>query len=254
MNPQSLGEAKRLLTYNLQLTTNNKNAEIVVCPPFIYLFELSLVIGRRSLVKVGAQNIFWEEKGAYTGEISAAMLKNSKVEYVIIGHSERRRYLGETDEMINKKVLTALQAGFKVVLCVGEDIKTRRRGKKTVMSFIKKQLEKDLKGILNLKPYILNLVIAYEPIWAISTNRSITSQDNSATPEDALEMIKFIKRLLTTDYRLQQTKVLYGGSVDRKDIESFLKYKEIDGALVGGASLKKEEVRGIVKVADEYSR
>ncbi|MBI5079118.1 triose-phosphate isomerase [Candidatus Wolfebacteria bacterium] len=240
MAPQSLGEAKRLLTYNLQLTTNNKNIEIVICPPFVYLLEASSVVGRRSLVKLGAQNVFWEEKGPYTGEISVKMLKNFGVEYVLIGHSECRKYLNETDEMINKKVLSVLKAGLKVVLCVGEDLSVRRRGKKAVENYIKKQLEKDLKGVLNLKSKILNLIIAYEPIWAINTG-------HSDTPRDALEIIKFIKKILVASGYALTPKVLYGGSVDSKNIAKFLEHSEIDGALVGHASLKAGEIKKIIQ-------
>ena len=138
----------------------------------------------------------------------------------------------------------ALRTGLKVILCVGEDIKTRRRCKKVATSFVKNQLEKNLAGTKNLKLKTENLIVAYEPIWAISTSRSVTSQDNSATPKDALEMIKFIK-LIAKNLKLK-TKVLYGGSVDGKDIESFLRYKEIDGALVGGASLKPNQFKGII--------
>ena len=245
MTPQSFGEAKRLLTYDLQLTTNNKNIEIVVCPPFVYLSGLSSVVGRRSLVKLGAQDVFYENTGAYTGEISPKMLKNLGVEYVIIGHSERRKYLNETDEMINKKVLAGLKAGLKVILCVGEDLSIRKRGKKAVENFIKNQLQKDLKNLsLNSKSYILNsrLIIAYEPLWSIGTG-------HSDTPQDAVEMVRFIKKLLTTNYKLQTTYVIYGGSVNSKNIAKFIKHPEIDGALVGHASLKVEKVKKIIEIA-----
>lgn len=241
MNPSRYAEAEKLVKSVILLTKKSKKSEMVICPPFTWLTDLSHKYFKD--ISFGAQNIFWEEKGAYTGEISAAMLKNSKVEYVIIGHSERRRYLGETDEMINRKVLTALQIGLKVVLCVGEDMKTRRHGKKTVMSFIKKQLEKDLKGILSFvisrKSLVRNLVIAYEPIWAIGTGIP-------CKPEDALEIIKFIKKILNSKFKIHNSRVLYGGSVDGKNIESFIKYKEIDGALVGGASLEPKQFNKII--------
>ncbi|MEK7634417.1 MAG: triose-phosphate isomerase family protein, partial [Patescibacteria group bacterium] len=178
--------------------------------------------------------------GHYTGEISPKMLKNLGVEYVIIGHSERRRHLNETDEMINKKVLATLKTELKVILCVGEPLEIRKKGKKAIENFIKNQLQKDLKRIENLKLKIKNLAIAYEPIWAIGAG-------HSDTPEDALEMIKYIKKFLqTTNYKLQ-TKVLYGGSVDGKNIKNFLKYDEIDGFLIGHASLNKNEIKTIIK-------
>ncbi len=217
--------------------------ETVVCPPFTHLEEVKKMLP--SKVKLGAQNCFWQNSGAYTGEISPKMLKDLGVDYVIIGHSERRKYLGETDEMINKKVLASLRAGLKVVLCVGEDLLIRKRGLKALKNYVKKQLEKDLKRIQNSKFKIQNsLIVAYEPIWAISTSKS----GHSDTPENALEMIKFIKKLLITYYSVLNTKVLYGGSVDSKNIKNFLKYPEIDGALVGGASLKAEEVKKIIKI------
>ena len=132
----------------IRVNKNNK-IEIVVCPPFTHLEKVKNSLS--SKIKLGAQNCFWENRGAYTGEISPKMLKNLGVEYVIIGHSERRRYLDETDEMINKKILAALKAGLKVVLCVGEDLAIRRRGKKAVENFIEKQLEKDLRGLSKVK-------------------------------------------------------------------------------------------------------
>ena len=238
MNPSRYAEAEELVKSVILLNKKSKKSEMVICSPFTWLTDLSHKYFKD--VSFGAQNVFWEEKGAYTGEISAAMLKNSKIEYVIIGHSERHRYLGETDEMINKKIIAAFKAGLKVVLCVGESLKIRRRGKKTVMSFIKKQLEKNLKGTKNYKLKTKNLIVAYEPIWAIGTG-------NYCKPKDALEIIKFIKQTLKAkSSKLKAVKVLYGGSVDGKDIESFLQYKEIDGALVGGASLKPNQFKVII--------
>lgn len=213
------------------------NTEIIVAPPFIYLANLK--VGKLKNLKLGAQDIFWENAGAYTGGISPKMLKNLGVEYAIIGHSERRKYLNETDEMINKKVLAALKAELKVILCIGEDLSIRKRGKKAVEKFIKSQLEKDLKGLLGVKGRVSNVVVAYEPIWAIGAG-------HSDTPQDAVEMIKFIKNLLTTRYSLNSIKVLYGGSVDSKNIVNFIKHSEIDGALVGHASLKAGEVKKMI--------
>ncbi len=219
MNPASPKEAVTLFN---SIPRKIKNSEIVVAAPFVYLNNL------KSKIKLATQNVFWEDKGAFTGEISPLMLKNMGVEYAIIGHSERRKYLNETDEMINKKVSASLKVGLKVILCVGEDLKIRNRSIKAVKNFVKNQLKKDLKGIKNK-----NLIIAYEPIWAIGTGRA-------CPPKDALEMTKFIKIIINT-------KVIYGGSVDSKNIKDFVKYKEIDGALVGGASLKPKEVKRIIK-------
>ncbi len=246
-NPATVGAAIKL-TKAVENNIPQKNAlEIVIAPPFLFMEEIEKLVKK---AKLGSQDVFWSAsgrtpagKGPYTGEISPKMLKNLGVEYVIIGHSERRRILGETDEMINKKVLAALKTGLKVILCVGENLIIRKRGKKTIKNFIKNQLKKDLK---NSKFLILNsklrnhLVIAYEPVWAIGTG-------HNDTPKDAVEIIKFIKQnLQSTIYNLQ-TKVLYGGSVDGKNIKNFVKYKEIDGFLIGGASLKPKEIKNIIK-------
>ena len=225
----------------IRVDKNNK-IEIVICPPFTHLEKVKNSLS--SKIKLGAQNCFYENKGAYTGEISPTMLKNLGVEYVIIGHSERRKYLGETDEMINKKVLAALKGGLKIVLCVGEPTRAATRELRKAKIYVKKQLEKDLK---NSKFLILNsklrnhLMIAYEPVWAIGTG-------NPCRPEDALEMIKFIKKFLSVKCQMSSVKVLYGGSVDGKNIKNFVKYPEIDGALVGGASLKIKEVKRIISI------
>ena len=237
MKPQSLLQAQTLAHLTQTCADKNNNTEIIIFPPFIYLQNLKI---KNWKLKIGAQNIFWANQGHYTGEISPKMLKNLGVEYVIIGHSERRRHLNETDEMINKKVLATLKTELKVILCVGEPLEIRKKGKKAIENFIKNQLQKDLKRIENLKLKIKNLAIAYEPIWAIGAG-------HSDTPEDALEMIKYIKKFLqTTNYKLQ-TKVLYGGSVDGKNIKNFLKYDEIDGFLIGHASLNKNEIKTIIK-------
>jgi triosephosphate isomerase len=244
MAPQSVGEAKYLFGQSVKTENSKLKADLAVCPPFIYLQEIAGLIYKTKL-KLGAQDVFWEEKGAYTGEISAKMLKNLGVEYVIIGHSERRKFLGETDEMINKKVLAALKAGLKTILCIGEDLKVKKKGKKAVEKFIKYQLEKDLKNLTqNSKLITQNLIIAYEPVWAIGTGRS-------DTPEDALGMIKFIKETLKAKSYKLTAKVLYGGSVDGKNIKNFVQSKEIDGVLVGGASLKSAEVGKIIKISSK---
>lgn len=249
MAPDSLKKAQGFLGKIKNLESKIKNIETAICPPFIYLLGLAGLINKTK-VKLGAQDLFYDNSsgngGAFTGEISPKMLKNLGVEYVIIGHSERRKYLGETDEMINKKVLAALKAGLKVILCIGEDLSIRKHGKKAVENFIKNQLQKDLKSISNQKSAINNLIVAYEPIWAINTGYS-------DTPEDAAEMIKFIKKILNSKFSIVNPKVLYGGSVDSKNIGDFLKRPEIDGALIGHASLKAEEVRKIIKIASEYN-
>lgn len=234
MGPATLQEAEQIIKIVL-------NSKSIVCPPFIYLEPLLRLLKTKTQklkTSLGAQDVFWENPpagGAYTGEISPKMLKNLGVEYVIIGHSERRNYLGETDEVINKKVKPALATGLKVILCVGESLKIRKKGKKAIKSFIKNQLQKDLKNIsLNSR-----LIVAYEPIWAIGTG-------NYCQPEDALEIIKFIKQFLTSNFRFPKPKVLYGGSVTSKNIKDYLKFKEIDGVLIGGASINQKELKKIL--------
>jgi len=209
---------------------------IVIAPPFVFIKAVKKTLTRANL---GAQNVFWGG-GAHTGEVSPAQLKGLGVSYVIIGHSEMRS-IGETDEIINKKVLAALEAGLKTILCVGENASVRSSGIEAAKSFVKAQLVKDLVGIENFKLKIENLSVAYEPLWAIGTG-------NPDTPENAAEMSAFIKSLLTTNYRLQ-TAVLYGGSVTGKNAAAFLSQKEIDGALVGGASLKPDDFSKIVEAA-----
>jgi len=217
-------------------------ADIVVCPSFTHIEKLKKELPKN--IKLGGQNVFWENQGAYTGEISPEMLKNLEVEYVVIGHSERRKYLGETDKMINKKVLAALKAGLKVVLCIGENLIIRKRGIKAVKNFIKGQLQKDIAGVSSFKFQVSrNLFIAYEPVWAISTSGA----GKACSPEDALEIIKFINQILNPQSSILNSKVIYGGSIDGKNVADFVKYKDIDGVLVGGASLKSKEVLEIIK-------
>ncbi len=237
-NPHNAASALKLARTVENSVFAKKNFEVVIAPPFPFLEDVGKVIKK---VKLGAQDAFWEDVGSYTGEVSWHQEKHLKVKYVIIGHSERRRYLNETDEMINKKVKAALKAGLKVVLCVGENSAIRHRGKKAVENFIKNQLQKDLRNIGNWKSEIRNLIVAYEPVWAIGVGRSDTS-------EDALETIKFIKQTLNSKFYILNPKVLYGGSVDSRNIAEFLKYPEIDGALVGQASLKSGEIKKIFTI------
>ncbi len=237
-NPHNAASALKLARTVENSVFAKKNFEVVIAPPFPFLEDVGKVIKK---VKLGAQDAFWEDVGSYTGEVSWHQEKHLKVKYVIIGHSERRRYLNETDEMINKKVKAALKAGLKVVLCVGENSAIRRRGKKAVENFIKNQLQKDLRNIGNWKSEIRNLIVAYEPVWAIGAGRPDTS-------EDALETIKFIKQTLNSKFYILNPKVLYGGSVDSKNIAEFLKYPEIDGALIGQASLKSGEIKKIFTI------
>jgi len=241
MNPASLKEADMLLK-RIWINKDKKlaNLEVIIAPPFIYLEPLLLKAkSLRLKAEFGAQDCFWENQGAYTGEISSLMLKNLGAEYVIVGHSERRSYLKETDEIIAKKIKIVFENKLTPVLCVGETAEQRVKGAQK--NVVQEQLNKDLREIKNLKNR--NLVVAYEPVWAIGTG-------NYCQPEEALEMIKFIKEILNLNFSQlsgeKNIKVLYGGSVDSKNISSYIKYQDIDGVLVGGASIKINEFRKII--------
>ena len=223
---------------SLDPRVKNENCEIVLCVPYTDLFY-SLLTAQNTKIKIGAQNMHWEEKGAYTGEIAPQMLKCINVEYVIIGHSERRQYFAETDETVNKKVKSALQHELIPILCVGETLKQRELG--LVEEVITQQTEIALEGIE--KEQIENVIIAYEPIWAIGTGKV-------ATKEDANESIKQIRNKIETLYGekvAQNITILYGGSVNSQNAKELFSTSDIDGALVGGASLKVNEFDAIIK-------
>ncbi|MEK7481826.1 MAG: triose-phosphate isomerase [Patescibacteria group bacterium] len=240
-NPHNAASALKLARMVENIIPTKKNFEVVIAPPFLFLEDIGKVIKKATL---GAQDAFWGDVGPYTGEISWHQEKHLKVKYVIVGHSERRKFLNETDEIINKKVMAALKAGLKVILCVGENLSIRKRGKKAVENFIKSQLQKDLNGLSRVNPpaggQMSNVIVAYEPIWAIGTG-------HSDTPQDAVEMINFIKQSLKAKSYKLKAKVLYGGSVDGKNIKNFVQYKEIGGFLIGHASLKQKEFGRIIK-------
>lgn len=219
-------------------------AAIVVCPPFIYLEAIAREFRRlparaRQGVALGAQDVFWEEQGAFTGEVGPKMLRSLGVQYVIVGHSERRRFEKETDAMINKKIARAVRDGLTVILCVGESLSVREKGAEVAKKFVAQQLAKDLKNISLTGGKVM---IAYEPIWAIGSGKS-------DAPEDAREMAVFIKSWLKKSKRAAAPKFLYGGSVNGANAAGFIQLKEIDGALVGGASLKAEAFKKITDAA-----
>lgn len=242
MNPQTLKEAEALFNSVLNNASGYKNINIAVCPPFVYLelIQKLLKIGSYKLkVKLGAQDLFWENSGAYTGEISPRMLKNIGAEYAIIGHSERRWFLEENNEVVVKKLRAALDGGLKVILCVGEKERDDNYHK-----FVADQVNDVIKNVSVVK--IKNLIIAYEPIWAIGSGIS----DN---PKESAEMIMYIRKIVADKYNLKTAmnmKILYGGSVDSKNVKGFLKEDGIDGALVGGASLKAREFVKMLKIAN----
>jgi triosephosphate isomerase (TIM) len=215
------------------------NVEKVVCPPFISLVSILDII-EGSSVKLGAQNVYFEEKGAYTGEISPLMLADL-CEYVIIGHSERRQYFRESGEMISKKVVAAMKNNLKPILCVGENLSEYEAGK--TKDVVSEHLSSSLAGVNEAG----TLTIAYEPVWAIGTGRA-------ATGKQANETISLIRNIIAKKYNAgvaQNMRILYGGSVTAANIAEFAAEPDIDGGLVGGASLKAPEFIGIVKKTAE---
>ena len=223
-----------------KLIKNAKNIDVVICPPFTLLYKLNELL-KNSEIKLGAQNMHFEEKGAYTGEVSPLMLKDAGCEYVILGHSERRQYFNETDDLINKKVKSALRHKLKPILCIGETLQQRNNNK--TMQIIGNQLINCLNGINENE--IKSIVVAYEPIWAIGTG-------NNATPEQAEEVHKFIRSLLLKTYNKKisdDIRIIYGGSVKPESIEDLMKMKNIDGTLVGGASLDPKSFAEICNAA-----
>ena len=221
----------------LEKLVKDTENEVVLCVPYTDLFY-ALMSAQGTNIKIGAQNMHWEEKGAYTGEISAEMLKSINVEYVIIGHSERRQYFSETDETVNKKIKKALQVGLKPILCVGETLEQREAG--IVEQIITTQTEKALEGLT--KEQVEKVVIAYEPIWAIGTGKT-------ATKEDANDAIKMIRGKIAEIYGQNVAKgviIQYGGSVKAANAKELFEMSDIDGGLVGGASLKLDEFEKIV--------
>ena len=218
------------------LVKNTEN-EVILCVPYTDLFY-SLLTAQNTNIKIGAQNMHWEENGAYTGEISGQMLKAIGVEYVIIGHSERRQYFAETDETVNKKLKSAFKYELKPIVCVGETLEERENGK--AEEIITSQTEKALDGLSNSQ--VENTIIAYEPIWAIGTGKTATS-------EDANNAIKSIRNKISNIYgQMVANRVIiqYGGSVKALNAKELFTMSDIDGGLVGGASLNVEEFAKIV--------
>ena len=235
MNPSSSEEALRLIknTMTVQLP---KNIELIIAPPFIYLYLVKKNF--KNEIKLAAQNVGWFERGAFTGEISGLMLKNIGCDYVIIGHSERRHKIGETDEMINLKLKAAFKAGLNPILAVGE----KERGD-DIIKVLNSQIKSDLDGIETSE--ISKLIIAYEPVWAIGTGLSDTPDHALSS---ALLIRKIIGNLYTPDFAIDLP-VLYGGSVTAENAADFIGQTGINGALVGGASLNIEEFLKIIKTA-----
>ena len=233
-------EAMQLAKQIRMKTTDIKKTGMIVCPPFTALSVVNEIL-KDSSVCLGAQNIFWEKEGAYTGEISAGMIKSSGANYVILGHSERRQYFGETDETVNKKVKTALDNGLKPIVCVGESLEQREQ------NITKRVITRQVKGAFDgLTPEMMaHVIVAYEPIWAIGTGKT-------ATPGDAEVMAEAIRSALAGRYGeafAGEVRVLYGGSIKPANFAQILAGPNVDGGLVGGASLEVASFAELVRLA-----
>ena len=229
----------RTISYELK-EKDYERCDVVVCPPYSALRSVQLVLEDEYIpIALGAQNLFWEDEGAYTGEVSGVFLKALHCQYAIVGHSERRKYFNETDETVNKRVVAAFRNALIPIVCCGETLEEREGGETEAV--IERQLTDGLAGFTN--DQIGSLVVAYEPVWAIGTGRA-------ASPEDANETIGFARRILakiSSDSVAQNVRIQYGGSVSAGNIAQLMAQPEIDGALVGGASLEAKSFAMIVK-------
>lgn len=236
----NLHQSQKLVSEILNGLGKDNKTVVIVCPPFTSLGEANSLL-QGTQVKLGAQNMYYEESGAYTAEISADMLKSVGCEYVILGHSERRVIFNESDELINKKMKTALAKELKPIFCVGELLEQRERGE--TMQIVSAQVEKGLEGITNEQ--MKKVIIAYEPVWAIGTGKT-------ATPQQAQEVHSFIRELVAKKYSssfAENLIIQYGGSVKPDNSGELLSQKDIDGALVGGACLKADSFLNIIASA-----
>ena len=231
---QSLDSVTKLKTEVAKIN----DVDIVVCPPFTSLFAVGKAIQGTNIF-LSAQNIYWEEKGAYTGEVSPVMLTDLGCKYVIIGHSERRQFFGETNQSVNRKVKAALKFSLTSIMCVGERLEERERG--VTEGVVREHITRGLEGLS--REEVLKMVIAYEPLWAIGTGKT-------ATPDQAQEVHSFIRGLLGELYDeviASQVRIQYGGSVKPDNISDLMRQEDIDGALVGGASLDATSFAQIIK-------
>ena len=232
-------EAEKLVLEMLDKLDRIEGVEKVLCPPFVSLIAVNMML-QGSSIKLGAQNMHFETEGAYTGEISPVML-SELCEFVILGHSERRWYFGETDEIVNKKVKAALANKLKPILCVGERLAENEAGK------TEEVVDRQLTGALNDIEPVRDLVVAYEPVWAIGTGKAASGAQAAAT----IQFIRDVVAKLWNKNIAQDLRILYGGSVTSANITEFISHPEIDGALVGGASLKAEEFPSIIEQTAE---
>ena len=241
---KTIPEAQELIKALRQNVTNIRKTRIIVCPPALAVTEVVHLL-KGSNIEVGAQNLHWDKEGAFTGEISAPMIRAAGASFVIIGHSERRQYFGEIDETVNSKIKAALNEGLNPIVCVGETLEQREADQ--TKQIIEKQIRGAFKGIE--AGLFSRIIIAYEPVWAIGTGKT-------ATPEQAQEMHAFIRQLLETMYGgaiAGQTIIQYGGSVKPENASDLLRQKDIDGALVGGACLKADSFTSIINSAEKLS-
>ncbi|MBI5641782.1 MAG: triose-phosphate isomerase [Nitrospirae bacterium] len=235
---KTIGETKEFLDSFLPMVKDVSGTEVVLAPPFTSL-DAAFQKVKGTNVQLSAQDLFWEDKGAYTGEISVAMLLDAGCRHVIIGHSERRQHFGDNDDAVNRKIKAAKKAGLGVIFCVGESLEQREAGK--TFDVIRSETEKGLEGVTDE-----NLVVAYEPIWAIGTGKT-------ATTEQAQEVHAFIRKILEDSYgnKAGSIRIIYGGSVTPENVDSLMVCRDVDGALVGGASLKPESFSRIVNFKKE---
>ncbi len=233
---KTIRETEEYLTEFKPMIKDIEDIEISIAPPFTSLYTASKSL-EDSSIKLCSQNMFYKSSGAFTGEISPLMLKELNVEYVLLGHSERRHIFGERDDLINKKIVSAIENGIKPILCVGETLEEKEQGK--TFSVIERQIRNGLAGVEREANYI---DIAYEPVWAIGTGVS-------ATPEDANNVHKFIKEILDeiSSGNSKKTRVLYGGSVKGNNAGNLIKEEFIDGFLVGSASLSPKSFYEIIE-------
>ena len=233
-------EATAFINEIKPMVAGKDNCDIIFCAPFVTI-AAAMEAAKGSNIKIGAENVHFAPKGAYTGEVSAEMLKAIGVEYVIIGHSERRQYFGETDETVNLRTKAALEAGLKVILCLGEVKEQRLAG--ITDEIVGMQTKLDLAGVT--EEQLKNVIIAYEPVWAIGTGLT-------ATPEQAEETCATIRRVLASMYSeavAESVTIQYGGSMNEKNAAELLAKTNVDGGLIGGASLVAEKFNAIVDAA-----
>ena len=235
---KTVPEALETATQLKEAVKGISGRDIVIAPPFVSLYPVAQAI-RGSKINLCSQDIFWEEEGAFTGQISPTMLLSAGCTFTLIGHSERRQYFGETNETVNKKTKKSIDQGLKVIVCIGETLEEREAGK--TFSVLEMQISEELKG---LTPALMGtVVIAYEPVWAIGTGKT-------ATAAQAEEVHQFIRNKLKEQFNTdvaEKTRILYGGSVKPDNIDQLMAEKDIDGVLVGGASLKVDSFSRIVK-------